>query len=137
MSRSTRILVVDDDVAIRSLLADLLDLEGYHVETAADGDQALRAITTQPFDCILLDIMMPGLDGHAVLQRIRQSAFGVELPVVMLTAHAGDDVQWQAWSAGANYVVTKPFDATSLLQYVQLLVQQQRATETPAGLSAH
>jgi DNA-binding response OmpR family regulator len=118
------ILVVDDDPSIRSLVCDSLAFEGYEVQTAEDGFAALRAIEAQRPDCVLLDVMMPGLDGHQVLQRIRAAEDGPNLPVVMLTAAADDANAWQAWTEGVDYFLAKPFDAEELLRYLDYLFQR-------------
>ncbi|HUR13407.1 MAG TPA: response regulator [Mycobacteriales bacterium] len=118
-----KILVVDDDPSIRSLVADSLGLEGYEVLVAEDGFAGLRAIDSYRPDCVLLDVMMPGLDGHQVLQRIRSAEDSPALPVVMLTAYADDNNAWQAWTEGVDYFLAKPFDADELLRYLTYLFQ--------------
>ena len=116
-----RILVVDDDASIRALLRDVLECEGHEVDTVADGYAALRAVEGAGSDCVLLDVMMPGLDGHEVLARLRQLDGGTTLPVVMLTAAADDANAWRAWSGGVDYFLAKPFDACELLRYLDHL----------------
>jgi len=115
------ILVIDDDPSIRMLVTDVLGLEGYDVRTAEDGFAGLRLIEEQRPDCVVLDVMMPGLDGHAVLQRIRAGEGGPDLPVVMLTAAADDSQAWQAWTEGVDYFLAKPFDPDELLRYLDYL----------------
>jgi DNA-binding response OmpR family regulator len=116
-----KILVVDDDPTVRSLVRDVLEMEDYEVEVAEDGFVALRRIEAARPDCIVLDVMMPGLDGHAVLQRVRAGEGGTSLPVVMLTAAADDAQAWQAWSGGVDYFLAKPFDPSELLRYLDYL----------------
>ena len=94
------IFVIDDDPSIRILVTDVLGLEGYDVRTAQDGFAGQRLIEEQRPDCVVLDVMMPGMDGHAVLQWIRAGEGGPDLPVVMLTAAADDARAWQAWTEG-------------------------------------
>ncbi|HEU0132159.1 MAG TPA: response regulator transcription factor [Mycobacteriales bacterium] len=115
-----RILVVDDDADVRSMVRLVLETEGYAVDVAGDGFAALRAVESLAPDCVVLDVMMPGLDGHAVLHRIRGGARS-SLPVVMLTASADDDCAWQAWTEGVDYFLAKPFDADELLRYLDYL----------------
>ncbi|MEX2288913.1 MAG: response regulator transcription factor [Mycobacteriales bacterium] len=117
----TKILVVDDDASVRHLVRDVLEVEGYDVELAEDGFAALRRIEAGRPDCVVLDVMMPGMDGHAVLQRIRAGDGGSALPVVMLTAAADDQQAWQAWSGGVDYFLGKPFDPSELLRYLDYL----------------
>ena len=116
-----KILVVDDDPAVRSLVKDSLEIEGYEVCVAEDGFAGLRAIEAHSPDCVLLDVMMPGLDGHQVLQRIRSGETHRALPVVMLTAYSDDANAWQAWTEGVDYFLAKPFDADELLRYLDYL----------------
>ena len=116
------ILVIDDDPSIRLLVADVLGIEGYDVRTAEDGFAGLRMIDAQRPDCVVLDVMMPGMDGHAVLQRIRSADGGPDLPVVMLTAAADDAQAWQAWTEGVDYFLAKPFDPDELLRYLDHLL---------------
>jgi len=119
-----KILVVDDDAAVRSLVRDVLEIEGYDVALAEDGFAALRRIEADRPDCVVLDVMMPGIDGHAVLARIRAAEGGTTLPVVMLTAAADDAAAWQAWSGGVDYFLAKPFDASELLRYLDYLTAE-------------
>jgi DNA-binding response OmpR family regulator len=116
-----KILVVDDDASVRALVRDVLEVEGYEVELAEDGFAGLRRIESERPDCVVLDIMMPGMDGHGVLQRIRAGDGGATLPVVMLTAAADDSQAWQAWSGGVDYFLAKPFDPSELLRYLDYL----------------
>ena len=121
-----KILVVDDDPLVRQLVRDVLEIEGYSVDVVGDGAAALLHLTTERPDCMVLDVMMPGLDGHAVLARIRadeaqRSDGRPRLAVVMLTAAADDSQAWQAWSAGVDYFLAKPFDPSELLRYLDHL----------------
>jgi DNA-binding response OmpR family regulator len=118
-----KILVIDDDPSVRSLVADSLEIEGYEVCVAEDGFSGLRAIEANKPDCVLLDVMMPGLDGHQVLQRIRAAEDRPALPVVMLTAYSDDATAWQAWTEGVDYFLPKPFDADELLRYLDYLFE--------------
>ena len=113
-----RILVVDDDESVRELVRDVLELEGHEVEVAADGFSALRRLAACRPDAVVLDVMMPGMDGYAVLSRIRSSTVGSDLPVIMLTAAADDSHAWQAWSGGVDYFLAKPFEPTELLHFL-------------------
>ena len=121
-----RILVVDDDPSVRALVRDVLELEGHVVELAVDGYAALRAVAEARPDGVVLDVMMPGLDGHEVLARLRASADGLELPVVMLTAAADDEAAWRGWLGGVDYVLGKPFDPEELVRRLDGLVAAVR-----------
>ena len=115
------ILVVDDDATVRMLIRDVLECEGYAVHSVEDGFAALASVATAEPDCVVLDVMMPGLDGHAVLDQIRCRASERHLPVVMLTANGGDEQAWQAWTEGVDYFLTKPFDPEELVRYLSYL----------------
>jgi DNA-binding response OmpR family regulator len=115
-----KVLVIDDDPGVCRLIKDVLELEGFEVAVAGDGFAGLRAIEADRPDCVVLDVMMPGLDGHGVLTRIR-SGGGKHLPVVMLTAHADDNQAWQAWTEGVDYFLSKPFEPTELLRFLDTL----------------
>lgn len=117
----SKVLVVDDDPSVRRLVCDVLQAYGYSTVDAADGFSALRLVQSERPDCVVLDVMMPGLDGHAVLNRIRESDGGRDLPVVMLTAAADDAQAWQAWSEGVDYFLAKPFDPDELLHFLDYL----------------
>lgn len=121
MPNAPKILVIDDDPSIRQLLSDVLEVSGFSVRTAEDGYAGLRAIEAERPDCVVLDVMMPGMDGHGVLQRIRAAEDGADLPVVMLTAAADDAQAWQAWTEGVDYFLAKPFEADELLRYLDYL----------------
>ena len=121
-----RILVVDDDPSVRALVRDVLELEGHEVELAVDGYAALRAVAAARPDCVVLDVLMPGMDGHEVLARVRATRGGRELPVVMLTAAADDATAWRGWSGGVDLLLGKPFDADELLRSVDGLLAPAR-----------
>lgn len=116
-----RVLVIDDDPSIRALLQDVLEMEGFGVRTAEDGRAGLAQILAERPDCVVLDLMMPGVDGYGVLREIRDRDGAAALPVVMLTA-ASDDVRtWQAWAGGVDCFLPKPFDTDQLLRWVHYL----------------
>lgn len=117
----SKILIVDDDPSVRDLLADLLVLEGHEVRQACSGPEALEEIDRDRPDCLLLDIMMPGMSGHEVLATVRHSDGGPTLPVVMLSAAAEDEQAWRAWTGGVDYFLPKPFDTEYLLQCLDQL----------------
>ncbi len=126
-----QILVVDDDPAITSVLRRGLSYEGYHVLTAQDGSDGLAQAREQAPDLIILDIMMPGLDGWEVLRRLR--AADATLPVLFLTAKDAPTDQAQGLNAGADDYVVKPFHFEVLLARVQALLRRQQ-TEHPRVL---
>ncbi|GGM35782.1 response regulator transcription factor [Dactylosporangium sucinum] len=118
-----QILVVDDEPAIRQLLTDVLELEGHEVRVAADGLAAVSAFEALRPDCVVLDIMMPGLDGYGVLRRIRCHD-GEPVPVIMLTAAADRESAARAWVDGADYYVAKPFVPDDVLDLLYRLLHE-------------
>ena len=116
-----RILVVDDEPSVRMLVRAVLEEEGHEVLLAEDGFAGLRMAESHRPDCVVLDVMMPGIDGHVVLQRLRASDGGLDLPVVMLTAAADDEQAWRAWTEGVDYFLPKPFEPVELLRFLDTL----------------
>ena len=116
-----RVLVIDDDAFVRSMVSDVLEVGGHSVATAEDGIRGLEMVAADRPDVVLLDVMMPGLDGFAVLAQLRAVDEEVHLPVVMLTACADDASQWQSWTGGIDYFLAKPFDPDELLRYLDYL----------------
>jgi EAL domain-containing protein (putative c-di-GMP-specific phosphodiesterase class I)/ActR/RegA family two-component response regulator len=115
------ILVVDDEEPVRRLLRDCLELDGYEVREAADALQAIDRIGENIPDCVLLDVMMPGMSGLELLERLRQDPLTATLPVMMLTAATDDDTTWTGWANGASCYVPKPFDIDHMLDWVSKL----------------
>ena len=120
----SRILVVDDDPGIRSLLTDVLEMEGYEVSVAVDGLAAVQAVEAAAPDFVILDVMMPGLDGFAVLSAIRAQG-GEPVPVLMLTAAAEPGTNSRAWADGVDYYLAKPFTADAVLDLIDGVLSQQ------------
>jgi DNA-binding response OmpR family regulator len=115
------ILVVDDDASVRELVTLVLEYEGHEVRVAEDGHAALRSIEEERPDCVILDLMMPRLNGHEVLEQVRAADGGPDLPIIMLTAMADDEQAWRAWTGGVDYFLTKPFDSDQLLRFLNYL----------------
>ena len=113
MAEKSRVLVVDDEEALRYLLSTELAAEGYEVETAGDGDEAIEAIRQKDYDIVLLDIKMPRVDGFEVLKFIKQNK--PEIKVIMLTAYADVKNAIEALKLGASDFVSKPYDLEDIL----------------------
>ena len=109
-----RILLVDDDPRLVNIVAMYLSIEEYDVSTATDGEDALRQIEAQAPDLVILDVMMPGMDGLEACKRIRSNARTANLPVLMFSALSGEDDIERARLAGANHLITKPFNLVGL-----------------------
>jgi DNA-binding response OmpR family regulator len=118
----TTILVVDDEFAVRSLLHDVLELEGYEVREAEDGPSALIDMTRSRPDLVILDIMMPRMSGIEVLTEVRSDPELHDLPVLLLSAAGDDETTWAGWTAGASTYLNKPFDHLNLLSWVERLL---------------
>jgi len=123
---SKRILIVDDEPRYLRLLEANLKTEGYSVVTAADGLQAVDVFSGQPVDLVLLDVMMPRLDGFGTCQRIREFS---NVPIIMLTAKGEEQDRVKGLDLGADDYLVKPFSATELLARVRAVL---RRAQTPA-----
>lgn len=131
-----RILLVEDEPSLVLTLSDRLLSEGYEVETAGDGDTAVRLAAQGSFDMILLDVMLPGRDGFEVCRELRQ--LGVQIPIVMLTARGQVIDRVVGLKLGADDYVTKPFEMIELLARMEALFRRARAplASSPAGTYA-
>ena len=125
MNPKIRILIVEDEEAIRAGLVDVFVYHGYDVEYAADGTQGLEKASSGRFDLILLDVMLPGLNGYEICERVRTR--DPEQPIIMLTAKSGDDEIIQGLSLGADDYVAKPFSVAQLVLRVQAVLRRSRA----------
>jgi DNA-binding NtrC family response regulator len=129
---SARILVVDDEeIVVRSCLRILAD-SGYELESAADGVEALRKVAANPFDVLVLDIMMPAMDGLEVLRRVKESH--PDLDVIMITGLSQIDTAVQAMKLGAFDYLPKPFDPDELRLVVQRALERRRLLQENLGL---
>jgi DNA-binding response OmpR family regulator len=124
---ATKILVVDDEASVRHLLQVMLATEGYEPILAANGAEGLQLAHEQKPALVILDWMMPILDGLATLQALRSDPDTADLPVVMLTARQGDNAMAQAIVHGADFYITKPFDAEEMLAVVRRFVRNGEA----------
>ena len=125
----TTVLVVDDQPANLRLLDAMLSPRGYQVRTAASGEEALAALKDDEVDLVLLDIVMPGMDGYEVCRTIREQVDTAYLPVVMVTA-SGDEQKLKALEAGADDFLTKPVNTAELLARVASLARIKRYQDT-------
>jgi CheY-like chemotaxis protein len=119
VSERRRILVVDDEPDVLLLCRVNLEFEGYEVVEAADGETAMERLREQRVDAVLLDVMMPRMDGWQVLETIKADGDLADIPVVMLTAKVQDQDQIRGWSQGAAEYITKPFSPLALSQVLQ------------------
>lgn len=126
-----RILIADDEPRYLRLLEANLRTEGYEVSTAADGVQALDIFSNEPIDLVLLDVMMPRLDGFATCQRIREFS---TVPIVILTARGEEQDRVRGLDLGADDYLVKPFSATELLARVRAVL---RRAQPPSAETAN
>ena len=128
MAQKTRLLIVEDEAAIRSGLVDVFVYHGYEVEAAEHGDDGLRMALGGNFDLILLDVMLPGIDGFEICNRIRQQ--DRQQPVIMLTAKSSDEDIVQGLTLGADDYIAKPFSVTQLVLRVQAVLRRSGVGES-------
>lgn len=119
MADRRRVLVVDDEPDVLLLCRVNLEFEGYEVMEAADGVEAMSRVRERRPDVILLDVMMPRMDGWQVLTELKSDDQLRDIPVVMLTAKVQDQDQIRGWSSGASEYITKPFSPLSLSQVLE------------------
>jgi len=126
MNRKLRILVVEDEAAIRTGLIDVLVYHGYDVDFAEQGNEGLKKAQSGQFDLILLDVMLPGMDGFEICNRVREN--DKEQPIIMLTAKTSDDDIIQGLSLGADDYVAKPFSVAQLVLRIQAVLRRAKVT---------
>ena len=129
-ARAVRVLVVEDEPSISRGLCDVLTFRGYRVEVAADGRRALVALGAERYDLVLLDVMLPELDGFSVCSELR--ARGEQIPVLMLTAKGAEEDILRGFEAGVDDYVSKPFSVRELLARVQALLKRSGKLEQKA-----
>ena len=122
-SRKELVLVVDDDMRILRMMEMTLEAEGYRVVRASNGEAALDVFCEENPDLVLLDIMMPGMDGFTVCRRIREFS---QVPIIMVTVKAGDEEKVQGLDAGADDYITKPFSAEEMAARVRAVLRRTK-----------
>ncbi|HKO49810.1 MAG TPA: ATP-binding protein, partial [Polyangiaceae bacterium] len=129
---AARILLADDNADMREYVRQLLVTEGWHVDPVGDGDEALRSIKANLPDLVLTDVMMPKLDGFAVLRALRHDHETRLLPVILLSARAGEEARVEGLDAGADDYLVKPFAARELVARVRAHLSTARARQEAA-----
>lgn len=119
---SATVLVVDDNEDNLRIVTEMLRARGFGVRQARDGASALKSLDQQRPDVIVLDIIMPEMDGIEVLERIRAHPEHASIPVILVTAKAEDDDVLAGYKLGADYYITKPFNARQLLHGIGLVL---------------
>ena len=129
-----RILIVEDDEEMRSLLEDFLKDEGYEADSANSGSEAFGKLAREPFDLVITDIRMPGLTGLDILSAVKK--FQLEIPVIVITAFGGEEVYRRSMARGADGYLEKPIHFHKLRSLIQELVspkekRERRNSENP------
>jgi diguanylate cyclase (GGDEF)-like protein len=132
---SERVLVADDDPDILSVVKVNFELEGFQVDTAVDGEDALMKSTANPPDVIVLDIMMPRMDGLTALHRLRGQASTANVPIILLTARGLPEDRVRGLELGADDYITKPFDINELVARVGAVIRRTQAARDLSPLT--
>ncbi len=127
--RKPRILAVDDEKHIVRLVQVNLERAGYEVHVAYDGRETLEKVPEVKPDLIVLDVMMPHMDGFTVLRTLKQNPETRDIPVIMLTAKAQDADVFKGWQSGVDSYLTKPFNPLELISFVQRILDAKAAGE--------
>ncbi len=130
-----RVLVADDDPDILTVVKVNLELDGFEVETAVDGEDALQKATSNPPNVIILDIMMPRMDGLTALHRLRSQATTASIPIILLTARGLPEDRVRGLELGADDYITKPFDITELAARVRAVLRRTQAARDLSPLT--
>src|ERR671916_1672516 len=128
------VLIVDDERGIRETLRGVLEDEGYAVEAAASGEDALRALERRSYGCVLLDVWLPGIDGLETLSRLKES--GADCAVVMISGHGTVETAVRATKLGAFDFVEKPLSVEKTLLAIRNALRQSALERANAALSA-
>jgi DNA-binding response OmpR family regulator len=128
-----RALVVEDERHIRELVALHLELDGWKAVTVGDGEAALKLAREQPFDLVVLDLMLPGLDGLTVLRALRRDGLGADVPVLLLTARREESDKVLGLETGADDYLTKPFGVRELVARARALTRRSRHSQRTDG----
>ena len=137
INESATVLIVEDEQDIRELLAYNLEKEGYATLQAADGKEGLDMARARKPDLILLDLMLPKLDGLAVCRELERDAATVRIPIIMLTARGEDVDRILGFELGADDYVVKPFNIRELLLRIRAILRRQTLVESNPVLARH
>lgn len=118
-----RILVVEDDTTVVGMLELVLSMEGHETEFVVDGAAAITRLDGVPTDLVILDVMIPEVDGIGVLKQLRANDRWADTKVIVASALASDEDLWRGWSNGADYYLVKPYDLSQLRHVVTCLLE--------------
>lgn len=119
------ILVVDDDQNIQVLVKTILSQKDYKVTTASNGEEALEILKRERFQAIIVDAMMPVMDGNTLARKVKENPSTKDVPIIMITASKEVDMVKKSFSAGCVLFLPKPFTASSLLSLIQLILNKK------------
>lgn len=131
------VLIVEDDPSVARLLELAFSVEGYTTEVVMRGPDARDRLAGTAADIVVLDVMLPGVDGLTVLRELRTSPGWEDTKVVILTARDGDDDVWQGWAAGTDYYLTKPFELPQLRAIAERLLDGEDLSEGAGDHGSH
>jgi DNA-binding response OmpR family regulator len=132
-SQKKKVLVVEDEPHIRELVALHLRLEGLHVVEVANGDEAIRMAEAEPFDLLILDLMLPRVDGMTVCRAVRRQRVNGDVPILMLTARREESDKVLGLESGADDYLTKPFGVRELVARARALLRRPRTSQASAS----
>lgn len=121
-SKTKRILVVEDEERIRKIISIIIRGEDIDIDEAADGKEALDKVLNEKYDLIILDLMIPEIDGFGVLDKIRNNPETADLPVIIVSARTSDRDILEGLKGGANYYIPKPFEPQELTSSLELIL---------------
>lgn len=122
-----KVLIVDDEENIVDLLSNILNHSGFITIGAFNGESGLEKAKSEKPHIIILDIMMPGMDGFEVLKRLKEDEQTADIPVIMLTAKTEDSAVIESWRKGAEFYIPKPFEIEELLHVINLILKSKYA----------
>ena len=128
----SRVLVVEDEAHIRELIQLHLGLEGLEIDAVGDGQEALVRVNSQPFDLIILDLMLPGVDGISIARAIRREGPNSDVPILMLTARSEESDKVLGLESGADDYLSKPFGVRELVARARALLRRPRRSQLQA-----
>lgn len=126
-TKKIKILVIDDEPNIVQTLKDRLEMNEYEVVTACNGREGMQQAEKERPDVVLLDVIMPVMDGHEMLEALRRQSWGQEMSVIMLTARSQTQDIVRANSCGIDDYIVKPFDLSELLEKIESIIEQRKA----------
>ena len=133
--RGKKILIVDDEAPLRFMLSKLLNRAGFETTTAGDGETALALAAGAPFDAIVLDVVMPGMDGFEVCRRLKAGTMTADVPVLFLSASCSGEFRRRAFRVGAADFLAKPFEIEELPAYLQAILRREDTPRATGSVS--